>query len=270
MCAQAVDRLPAAAEYAGVVSPLITDDRRAYYALKRAMDVIVSGILLIFLLPVMILVGIAIVIYSPGPMFFVQQRVGAKRRGQGKSTNWEPATFPCFKFRTMKLNADSAVHEAYIRALIDNDEEQMQAVQERATEPRKLASRQESSTGQATTTKTRKLTEDSRIIGPGKILRKLSLDELPQLWNVLRGDMSLIGPRPAIPYEVEMYKPWHRLRLQAQPGLSGLQQVTARCTEDFDEQMKLDIEYIKKQSIWLDLKIAIKTPWAILFGRGAY
>ncbi len=270
MCAQAVDRLPAAADYAGIVSPLITDDRRAYYTLKRVMDVGVSGLLLIFLLPVMILVGIAIVIYSPGPIFFVQQRVGARRRGRGKSASWEPVNFPCFKFRTMKVDADSAIHEAYIRALIDNDERQMQAVQDRATEPRKLVNRQQSPVGQTSAAKTRKLTDDSRIIGPGKILRKLSLDELPQLWNVLRGDMSLIGPRPAIPYEVEMYKPWHRLRLQAQPGLSGLQQVTARCTEDFDEQMKLDIEYIKRQSIWLDLKIAIKTPWTIVFGRGAY
>lgn len=270
MCAQAVDRLPAAADYAGVVSPLITNDRRAYYSLKRVMDVVISGLLLIILFPLMILIGIAILIYSPGPIFFVQQRVGARRRGRGKSASWEPITFPCFKFRTMKLNADSAIHEAYIRALIDNNEEQMQAVQERATEPRVLAGRQQSSAAQASATRPRKLTDDARIIGPGKILRKLSLDELPQLWNVLRGDMSLIGPRPAIQYEVDMYKPWYRLRLQAKPGLSGLQQVTARCTEDFDEQMKLDIEYIKRQSIWLDLKIAIKTPWAIVFGRGAY
>ena len=82
--------------------------------------------------------------------------------------------------------------------------------------------------------------------------------------------MSLIGPRPAIPYEVEMYKPWHKLRLQAQPGISGLQQVTARCTTDFDEQVKLDIEYIENQSIWLDLKIAVKTPLAIISARGAH
>jgi lipopolysaccharide/colanic/teichoic acid biosynthesis glycosyltransferase len=108
------------------------------------------------------------------------------------------------------------------------------------------------------------------VIAPGKILRKFSLDELPQLWNVLRGDMSMVGPRPAIPYEVEMYKPWHRLRLQAQPGITGWQQVTARCVVDFDEQVRLDVEYIERQSLWLDLEIAFKTPLAILFARGAY
>lgn len=270
MCAQALPRNAAAADYAGIISPLITDDRRAYYAAKRVIDVATAGLLLILLLPIMLVVAIAIIVYSPGPIFFVQERVGAKRRGHGKSTTWEPQTFRCFKFRTMKRNADPGIHQAYIRALIDNNEEQMQAVQERATEPRKLAYGPQSSPAQAIPNRPRKLTDDARIIRPGKILRKLSLDELPQLWNVLRGDMSLIGPRPAIPYEVEMYKPWHRLRLQAQPGLSGLQQVTARCTEDFDEQMKLDIEYIKRQSTWLDLEIAVKTPWAILFGRGAY
>jgi lipopolysaccharide/colanic/teichoic acid biosynthesis glycosyltransferase len=97
----------------------------------------------------------------------------------------------------------------------------------------------------------------------------LSLDELPQLWNVLRGDMSLVGPRPAIPYEVDVYSPWHLRRLEAQPGISGLQQVTARCAADFDTQVRLDIEYIQSQSLWLDIKIMLKTPLAILSTKGA-
>jgi lipopolysaccharide/colanic/teichoic acid biosynthesis glycosyltransferase len=170
----------------------------------------------------------------------------------------------------MHCNADPSIHQAYIRALIDNNEQEMEAVQEKATEPTKLVRQRQLAAAQQAPTRPRKLTDDARIIRPGKLLRKLSLDELPQLWNVLRGEMSMIGPRPAIPYEVQMYKPWHLKRLQALPGLTGLQQVTARCTKEFDEQVKLDIEYIERQSIWLDLKIAIKTPFAIIFGTGAY
>src|SRR5262249_37268368 len=147
---------------------------------------------------------------------------------------------------------------------------QMQAVQEAATRPRGLVSPEQLIAAQMAPTRPRKLVDDERVIAPGRILRKLSLDELPQLWNVLHGEMSMIGPRPAISYEVEMYKPWHKLRLQAQPGISGLQQITARCTADFDEQVKLDLEYIEQQSIWLDLKIALKTPMAIIGASGAY
>jgi lipopolysaccharide/colanic/teichoic acid biosynthesis glycosyltransferase len=248
----------------------LADDRRSYYAAKRVMDVIVSGFLLFLLLPVMILIAIAIVVYSPGPILFIQERVGAKRRSDGRHIYWEPTTFHCYKFRTMKPNTDSSIHRAYIKALIDNDEKEMQAVQIAATRPRGFISQEQLLAAQKAPTLPRKLVHDERVIAPGKILRKLSLDELPQLWNVLRGDMSMIGPRPAIPYEVEMYKPWHKLRLHAQPGLSGLQQITARSTADFDQQVKLDIAYIKQQSIWLDLKIAVKTPLAIISARGAY
>jgi lipopolysaccharide/colanic/teichoic acid biosynthesis glycosyltransferase len=242
---------------------LVITDRRAYYIMKRIMDISIALVLLVLVLPIMLLAAIAIVLYSPGPVFFVQERVGARRHTRGKTTTWEPVTFRCLKFRTMKCNADPSIHKAYIQALIENNEQEMQAVQERATEPRKRGL-------PLVPAGARKLTEDSRVIRPGRLLRKLSIDELPQLINVLRGDMSLIGPRPAIPYEVEMYKPWHMLRLQAQPGITGLQQVTARCTADFDEQVKLDVQYIERQSIWLDIKIAFKTPLAILFARGAY
>jgi lipopolysaccharide/colanic/teichoic acid biosynthesis glycosyltransferase len=243
---------------------LITTDRRTYYFLKRLMDISIALILLVFATPIMLAAAIAILVYSPGPIFFVQDRVGARRRVRGKTVTWEPVTFRCFKFRTMKCNADPSIHKAYVQALIAKNAEEMEAVQERATEPRNRANLARAAAG------VHKLREDSRVIRPGRLLRKLSIDELPQLINVLRGDMSMIGPRPAIPYEVEMYKPWHMLRLQAQPGITGLQQVTARCTADFDEQVKLDVDYIAHQSIWLDLKIAIKTPLAVLFARGAY
>jgi lipopolysaccharide/colanic/teichoic acid biosynthesis glycosyltransferase len=215
------------------------------------MDFVIAFILLVLLSPLMLLVAITIFIYSPGPILFKQERVGAKRQSHGGRSSWKRANFQCYKFRTMKINADPSVHQAYVKALIENDEEQMAALQGAPTQPRKLVN-------------------DTRVIRPGKLLRKLSLDELPQLWNVLIGEMSLIGPRPAIPYEVEMYKPWHLRRLEAQPGITGLQQVMARCTTDFDEQVQYDIEYIDNQSIWLDIKIIIKTPLAIISTKGAY
>lgn len=230
---------------------LASEGRNVYYAVKRIIDIVLAFTLLLLFSPVMLLVAIAIYIYSPGSIFFKQERVGAKRQSHGGQSYWKRANFLCYKFRTMKINADSSVHQAYVKALIENDEARMIALQGAPTQPRKLVN-------------------DSRIIRPGKILRKLSFDELPQLWNVLRGDMSLVGPRPAIPYEVEMYKPWHLRRLETQPGLTGLQQVTARCAIDFDQQVKLDIEYIDNQSLWLDIKIIIKTPLAIISTKGAY
>lgn len=230
---------------------LVSENRTIYYTVKRIMDFVLAFILLILLSPLMLFSAIAIFIYSPGPILFKQERVGARRKLHGRCFYWKMENFQCYKFRTMKINADTSVHQAYVKALIENDEEKMTALQGEPTQPRKLIN-------------------DSRIIRPGKLLRKLSLDELPQLWNVLIGDMSLIGPRPAIPYEVEMYKRWHLRRLEAQPGITGLQQVTARCTTDFDQQVLLDIEYIEKQSLWLDIKIILKTPMAIFSTTGAY
>jgi lipopolysaccharide/colanic/teichoic acid biosynthesis glycosyltransferase len=224
--------------------------RNVYYLIKRIGDVMLAGSLLLFLLPVMLVIAALIYIYSPGPIFFAQERVGAKRIRQGGINYWKPENFRCYKFRTMKINVDSTIHQNYVRALIENNKKQMSEIQ-------------------GLDTPTRKLLNDPRIIRPGRLLRKFSLDELPQLWNVLRGDMSMIGPRPAIPYEVEIYKPWHLKRLEALPGITGLQQVTERCTADFDEQVKLDIEYINNQSLWLDIKIAFKTPLAIISTKGA-
>ncbi len=228
-----------------------SSNRAVYYTIKRILDVGVASILLILLAPLMLLVAAVIFIYSPGPVLFVQKRVGAKRQTHQNHSYWKQCYFDCYKFRTMKMDADSSVHRAYIKALIENDETKMAALQGAPIQPRKLVN-------------------DLRVLAPGKLLRKLSLDELPQLWNILRGDMSLVGPRPAIPYEVEMYKPWHLRRLEAQPGLSGLQQVTARSTADFDQQVQLDINYIENQSIWLDLKIIFKTPLAVFSTSGAY
>lgn len=238
-------------EYDSDALCLIADNRRVYYLIKRLIDFFGALILLVLLSPLLVLIAITILIYSPGPIFFVQERVGTKRQVHNNRSYWKKVNFRCYKFRTMKINADPSIHQAYVTALIENDQDKMLSIQ---GEPGQI----------------HKLVHDTRITRPGAFLRKSSLDELPQLWNVLCGDMSLVGPRPAIPYEVEIYKPWHRRRLMAQQGLTGLQQVTARCLGDFDQQVRLDIEYIEKQSIWLDIKIILKTPLAVISTRGAH
>jgi lipopolysaccharide/colanic/teichoic acid biosynthesis glycosyltransferase len=230
---------------------LAANSRRSYFIIKRIADVLFALIALVLLAPLLILVAIAILIYSPGPVFFVQDRVGAKRQLHNGNSYWVRKNFKLYKFRTMKVHSDFSIHQAYVKALIENDQNQMNLIQGESTD-------------------TRKLIHDSRITRPGALLRKYSLDELPQFWNVLLGDMSLVGPRPAIPYEVEMYKPWHCQRLAAQPGLTGLQQVKARCTTDFDIQVRFDIEYIAHQSLWLDLKIILMTPFVIISTKGAH
>ena len=229
---------------------LVTENRDTYYLIKRILDFSIASVLLVLFFPLMLLIALLIKLYSPGPAFFVQERVGAKLQRQGDQSYWKKTTFRCYKFRTMRINADSSLHKAYMRALIENDQEKMDEFQ-----------------GQ--NTKIRKLIRDPRITRPGKFLRKTSLDELPQLWNVLRGEMSLVGPRPAIPYEVDLYKLWYLRRLEAQPGITGLQQVTARSTFDFDQQMRLDIQYVQSQSFWVDLKIMLKTPLVVISTKGA-
>ena len=244
-------RFDATQQYDSKALPMVLEDRETYYIGKRIIDFSLAFILLVVLSPLMLLTAVVILIYSPGPILFKQERVGAIRQRHDGQLYWKRVTFPCYNFRTMKIDADPSIHQAYIKSLIENDEAQMTALQGTPTRPRKLVN-------------------DSRITRPGKLLRKSSIDELPQLWNVLCGDMSLIGPRPAISYEVEMYKSWHFRRLEAQPGITGLQQVTARSTADFDQQVKLDIEYIDNQSLWLDMTILIKTPLAVISTTGAH
>ncbi len=229
---------------------LVAENRDVYYNIKRILDFLLASVLLVLFSPVMPLIALLIKLYSPGPVFFVQERIGTKRQRRGNQSYWQKKTFRCYKFRTMRINSDSSLHQTYMKALIDNDQEKMAELQGQDTEIRKLV-------------------RDPRITRPGKFLRKTSLDELPQFWNVLLGDMSLVGPRPAIPYEIELYKTWYLERLQAQPGITGLQQVTARSTIDFDHQMRLDIEYIQNQSFLLDLKIMLKTPLVIISTKGA-
>jgi lipopolysaccharide/colanic/teichoic acid biosynthesis glycosyltransferase len=206
------------------------------HLVKRAIDVIASSILLLCLSPVLLLAGLAIKLTSKGPVIFRQQRVGQ----YGKP-------FSFLKFRSMYVNNNPAIHKEYVTKLIS----QNTATSENGT--------------------VYKITNDPRITRVGRFLRKTSIDELPQLWNVLRGEMSLVGPRPPLPYEMECYAVWHRRRvLEARPGITGLWQVTGRSRTSFNEMVRLDLRYVKQWSVWLDLKILLHTPKAVFMGQGAY
>lgn len=208
-------------------------------AIKRAMDIFGSFMALVLLSPVFAAIAALIRLTSPGPILFKQKRIGQF----GK-----PFTF--LKFRSMYANNDDSIHRRYVRDLIAN---RVDCDQEE---------------GKATVFKIR---NDPRITPLGAFLRKTSLDELPQFFNVLKGEMSLVGPRPPVPYEVEDYGLWHRYRILAvKPGITGLWQVRGRSLTTFDGMVRLDIQYIRRWSLWLDLKLLLATPVAVLRGKGAY
>jgi lipopolysaccharide/colanic/teichoic acid biosynthesis glycosyltransferase len=225
-------------------------DATSYYQLKRILDVTIVLFSLILLLPLLFAIGILIKLDSSGPAIFVQECVGAKKVKINGRTQWIVQTFPFFKFRTMRTDIDSKLHEEYMKAYIAGDES-------------KLAEQE----GKSTTSY--KLTGDPRVTRVGKFLRATSLDELPQLWNVLRGEMSLVGPRPPIPYEVEVYNKEHFRRFGTLPGITGLWQVSGRCETTFEEMVQLDLEYIEMKSIWQDIKILLLTIPAVISERGA-
>jgi lipopolysaccharide/colanic/teichoic acid biosynthesis glycosyltransferase len=207
--------------------------------LKRAIDIIGGVILSLICLPFCVLIAIAIKATSKGPILFRQMRVGQ----HGKQ-------FLFLKFRSMYTDNDHSVHREYVTKLINNETP--------------AGSTRKSDT-------VYKLTGDKRITPIGRFLRRTSLDELPQFLNVLRGDMSLVGPRPPIPYELAAYQTWHRRRLlEVKPGVTGLWQVTGRSTVDFDAMVRLDLKYAIAWSPWLDIKILLRTPRAVIRGSGAY
>jgi lipopolysaccharide/colanic/teichoic acid biosynthesis glycosyltransferase len=209
---------------------------RLSITVKRVMDFALSAAALLLLSPVFLAIAAAIKLNSDGPVFFRQERLGHN----GKS-------FMCLKFRSMYKDSDPGTHKDYIQKYIAEQ-------QNAAIEPGVF-----------------KLNNDLRITPIGKLLRKTSLDELPQLINVLKGDMSLVGPRPPIPYECDLYDIWHRRRLlSCKPGITGLWQVTGRSRTTFDDMVRLDLKYINEWSLGLDLKILLKTPGAIFSGDGAY
>jgi lipopolysaccharide/colanic/teichoic acid biosynthesis glycosyltransferase len=202
---------------------------------KRLVDLLLSSIALVLFLPVFLLVAAAVKLSSRGPVLFRQERVG--QRGK---------RFTFLKFRSMHTRNQSIIHEQYVRKLISGS----------LGVPKNGVF---------------KIQNDPRVTPVGRFLRKTSLDELPQLWNVLKGEMSLVGPRPPLPYEVEVYDIWHRRRvLEAKPGITGLWQVTGRSRTCFDDMVRLDLHYTQSSSLWLDTKILLQTPRAVLAGDGAY
>ncbi len=200
--------------------------------IKRGFDVLASALLLLLAAPLMLGTAIAIRLSSKGPIFYVQQRVGY--RGQ---------VFPFFKFRSMHVGNSDAIHREYTKKWITEN-----AAHEDRGE-----------------VQVHKITNDPRIFPVGAFIRKYSIDELPQLLNVLRGEMSLIGPRPAVPYEVEVYREWHRRRFEAPPGITGLWQVSGRNRLSFEEMVQLDIEYLENWSFFRDIQILWRTIRVVLF-----
>ncbi len=224
-----------------------------YFWAKRAMDVTIVALSLVFLLPLLAFMALLIKWDSPGPAIFRQERVTARRRERDGEVYWEETPFTIYKFRTMRVDAKSTLHRQFIEAYIAGDDKRMMELQ---------------SAQQQEETKY-KLVQDPRVTRVGSFLRKTSLDELPQLWNVLVGDMSLVGPRPPIPYEVELYQYHHHDRLRTIPGLTGWWQVRGRSATSFEEMVRMDVEYIQQQSLGLDIKIIVMTVMAVVNGRGA-
>jgi lipopolysaccharide/colanic/teichoic acid biosynthesis glycosyltransferase len=200
---------------------------------RRALDVSVAGTVLLLMVPVIAVAAIAVRLSSPGPVLFRQRRLGRNMR-----------PFTVLKFRTMRADADSALHRDYVRSLI--------GTQPPEDAPDNLY----------------KLVIDPRVTRVGRFLRSWSLDEVPQLWNVLRGEMSLVGPRPVIEYEVEQYPDWYLRRFAVKPGLTGLWQVSGRNEKTYEEMVRFDIEYAERRSLWLDLRILARTALVVMRRQG--
>ncbi len=215
-------------------------NRQSLLIVKRAFDICVTLLVLILCSPLLLAIAIAVRLSSRGPILFRQQRIGQ----YGKA-------FTFLKFRSMYADNDHSEHREYVTKLIAQAEEDGRPLHN----------------GNGVY----KITNDKRVTRVGGFLRRTSLDELPQLINVLVGDMSLVGPRPPIPYELAAYQTWHRRRvLEVKPGITGLWQVTGRSRVKFDEMVRLDLRYATTWTPWLDLKILIRTPMAVIKGSGAY
>jgi len=212
-----------------------------YKYLKRGLDVIVASVVLIAMIPLILVIALAIWLDDRGPVFYRQQRVGTRGRRQGRRIRWEARPFSIIKFRTMVRDADrTPVHEDFIKSFV-----------------------QDGNSAEY------KLSGDARVTRVGRFLRATSLDELPQFFNVMSGTMSLVGPRPVPPYEVALYQERHCERLAAVPGITGMWQVLGRGRVGFEEMVRLDIEYVRRQSLWLDVSLLARTLPAVLHKRGA-
>lgn len=192
---------------------------------KRILDLAIIALLLPIILPVMALIALTIKAVSRGPIFFRQDRIGF----MGKP-------FICFKFRTMRFGASTAIHQGYFKQLMESNEPMTKM----------------DSMG------------DPRLIPLGSVLRASGLDELPQILNILRGEMSVVGPRPCTPFEYSNYHPWQKQRFRTLPGLTGLWQVSGKNKTTFNEMIQLDIGYVNRKSLWLDIGIILKTVPVVL------
>ncbi len=208
------------------------------YRMKRPLDLIAACIGLIVAAPIAAVIALLIKLTSPGPVLFKQVRVGKDGR-----------EFVLYKFRSMYVGSDDSRHREYIKLFIEGRDEELRKLQG----DKKLY----------------KMTSDDRVTLVGKFLRRTSLDELPQLINVLRGEMSMVGPRPHLPYEVELYKDWHRRRLEGMPGITGWWQIHGRSRVPFDEAVRMDLWYLEHQSLILDIRIMLRTITKAIVGRGA-
>ncbi len=221
--------------------PQKEQNRKNVLRIKRTIDVVGSIACILLFSPFFILIPIFLKLTSRGPVLFRQERIGQ----YGKK-------FTFLKFRSMYVNASNDVHKEYVQNLIS-----------------KKISGEAGGSGDGK--RVFKITNDKRVTPIGNILRKTSLDELPQFFNVLKGEMSLVGPRPPIPYELEKYDSWHWRRvMEVKPGITGLWQVTGRSSTTFDEMVRLDLRYATNFTVWQDLKILLKTPWVVVAGKGAY
>lgn len=220
--------------------PRREERKKISLAVKRAIDILGSGAALTLLAPVFGLIAAAVKLTSKGPVLFRQERLGQ----YGKK-------FTVLKFRSMRTDCDSKIHESYVNQFISG--------------------KMDSDAALTSTKPVYKIQADPRITKVGHFLRKTSLDEIPQFWNVLVGEMSLVGPRPPVAYEYRAYNVWHRRRvLEIQPGITGLWQVEGRSRTRFDDMVRLDLKYARSWSIWLDLKILAQTPAAVFTGEGAH
>jgi len=210
--------------------------RAKAFLLKRALDLILTSLILIAFSPWLFLIMLAIKIGSPGPVFYKQMRLGEK----GKP-------FIFYKFRSMYVNTDDAKHRSYVKNLI------------KAGNPYEI-----DENGKPLF----KISDDGRVTRVGRLIRKYGVDEFPQLLNVLKGEMSLVGPRPPLPHEYKDYRDWHKKRLDGIPGITGLWQVSGKNRIPFEEMVKLDIHYLENWLLWLDIKIILRTIPVMLKGEG--
>jgi lipopolysaccharide/colanic/teichoic acid biosynthesis glycosyltransferase len=221
-------------------SQLFVERKPVYEVVKRVQDTVLSATALILLGPIWLLIALLIRITTPGPAIYKQQNVGRYGR-----------RITIYKFRTMYVNSDDEIHRKTVARFVKGEE--IDTVEKNGE-----------------TVKVYKMTDDPRVTPIGRVLRKFGLDEIPQLVNVLKGELSLVGPRAPLLYEYAHYNERHKRRLEIMPGITGLWQVTARSMVPFEGMVDIDLDYARRRSYWLDLKIILLTPYVLITGKGAY